>query len=195
MKIFCENTPLTDNDCFVIFSREKSCFDFPLHTHKELELNLVLNGAGASRVIGSHVGTIGDADLVFVNGEIPHAWFTDACRSRCIHEVTLQFSPDLIDDKLLNRNSLTALKQLFEEARRGVLFTEQTALEVAPALQRIYERGSAGGMQPLLDVLAVLNTLSLSSDRKALTEKEIAADLEKATGALRDKLGLTLRGA
>ena len=35
MKIFCENTPLTDNDCFVIFSREKSCFDFPLHTHKE----------------------------------------------------------------------------------------------------------------------------------------------------------------
>ena len=46
MKIFCENTPLTDNDCFVIFSREKSCFDFPLHTHKELELNLVLNGRG-----------------------------------------------------------------------------------------------------------------------------------------------------
>ncbi len=38
-------------------------------------------------------------------------------------------------------------------------------------------------------------SLSLSSDRKALTEKEIAADLEKATGALRDKLGLTLRGA
>ena len=174
MKIFCENTPLTDNDCFVIFSREKSCFDFPLHTHKELELNLVLNGAGASRVIGSHVGTIGDAELVFVNGEIPHAWFTDACRSRCIHEVTLQFSPDLIDDKLLNRNSLTALKQLFEEARRGVLFTEQTALEVAPALQRIYERGSVGGMQPLLDVLAVLNTLSLTSDRKLLSDLTFA---------------------
>ena len=174
MKIVCENTPLTDNDCFVIFSREKSCFDFPLHTHKELELNLVLNGAGASRVIGSHVGTIGDAELVFVNGEIPHAWFTDACRSRCIHEVTLQFSPDLIDDRLLNRNSLTALKQLFEEARRGVLFTEQTALEVAPALQRIYERGSAGGMQPLLDVLAVLNTLSLSSDRKLLSDLTFA---------------------
>lgn len=174
MKIFCENTPLTDNDCFVIFSREKSCFDFPLHTHKELELNLVLNGAGASRVIGSHVGTIGDAELVFVNGEIPHAWFTDACRSRCIHEVTLQFSPDLIDDKLLNRNSLTALRQLFEEARRGVLFTEQTAFEVAPALQRIYERGSAGGMQPLLDVLAVLNTLSLSSDRKLLSDLTFA---------------------
>ena len=148
MKIFCENTPLTDNDCFVIFSREKSCFDFPLHTHKELELNLVLNGAGASRVIGNHMGTIGDAELVFVNGETPHDWFTDGCRSQRIQEVTLQFAPDLIDDKLLNRNSLTALKRLFEESRRGVLFTEQTALEVAPALRRIYERGSAGGMQP-----------------------------------------------
>ena len=170
MKIFCENTPLTDNDCFVIFSREKSCFDFPLHTHKELELNLVLNGAGASRVIGNHMGTIGDAELVFVNGETPHAWFTDGCRSQRIQEVTLQFAPDLIDDKLLNRNSLTALKRLFEESRRGVLFTEQTALEVAPALRRIYERGSAGGMQPLLDVLAVFNTLSFASERKLLSD-------------------------
>ena len=69
---------------------------------------------------------------------------------------------------------MTALKQLFEEARRGVLFTEQTALEVAPVLQRIYERGSAGGMQPLLDVLAVLNTLSLSSDRKLLSDLTFA---------------------
>lgn len=45
MEILRESTPLTDNDCFMIFSRKKSCFDFPLHTHKEMELNLVINAA------------------------------------------------------------------------------------------------------------------------------------------------------
>lgn len=98
MEILRESTPLTDNDCFMIFSRKKSCFDFPLHTHKEMELNLVMNAAGASRVIGNHVGAIGDMELVLVSGDTPHAWFTDRCKSKEIHEITLQFSPDLIDD-------------------------------------------------------------------------------------------------
>ena len=41
-----EITPLTPNDCFTIFSRAKKEFDFPLHSHEEMELNLILNAAG-----------------------------------------------------------------------------------------------------------------------------------------------------
>lgn len=40
--IIREITPLTPNDCFMIFSRVKSEFDFPLHYHEEFELNLIL---------------------------------------------------------------------------------------------------------------------------------------------------------
>lgn len=170
MEILRESTPLTDNDCFMIFSRKKSCFDFPLHTHKEMELNLVMNAPGASRVIGNHVGTITDLELVLVSGDTPHAWFTDRCRSHDIHEITLQFSPDLIGEKFLNRNPMTALKQLFEEARRGVLFSAETARQVAPRIRELYEQGSAGGMKPVLDMLMILNTLSLSKERRLLSD-------------------------
>lgn len=170
MEILRESTPLTDNDCFMIFSRKKSSFDFPLHTHKEMELNLVMNAAGASRVIGNHVGSIGDMELVLVSGDTPHAWFTDRCQSKQIHEITLQFSPDLIDEKFLNRNPMTALKRLFEEARRGVLFSRETAELLAPRMRELYEQGSAGGMKPVLDMLMILNTLSLCEERRPLSD-------------------------
>ena len=151
MEILRESTPLTDNDCFMIFSRKKACFDFPLHTHQEMELNLVMNAAGASRVIGNHVGRIGDMELVLVSGDTPHAWFTDRCESEEIHEITLQFSPDLLDDKLLNRNPMAALKSLFAEARRGVLFSRETTERMAPRIKE-------------------LNDLSLSHDREVLSD-------------------------
>ncbi len=170
MEILRENTPLTDNDCFMIFSRKKSEFDFPLHTHKEMELGLVMNAAGASRVIGNHVGTIDDIDLVLVNGETPHAWFTDQCKSKEIYEITLQFSLDLFHEKFLNRNPMAALRQLFEDAKRGVLFSREVALQVKPLIIALYDQSSAGGMKPLLDMLSILNILSLTTDRQMLSD-------------------------
>lgn len=106
-----------------------------------MEINLVINAAGASRVIGNHVGTIGDMELVLVSGDTPHAWFTDRCKSEEIHEITLQFSPDLLDDKFLNRNPMGALKQLFDEARRGVLFPARRPSCSLPASVNCTNRG------------------------------------------------------
>ena len=59
--IMREITPLTSSDCFTIFTRVKSEFDFPLHCHEELELNFIMNAKGAKRVIGDHIGEIDDA--------------------------------------------------------------------------------------------------------------------------------------
>lgn len=121
-------------------------------------------------MIGNHVGAIGDMELVLVSGDTPHAWFTDRCKSKEIHEITLQFSPDLIDDKFLNRNPMSALKQLFEEARRGVLFSRETADRLAPHIRELYEQGPAGGMKPVLDMLMILNSLSLCHERRLLSD-------------------------
>ena len=45
-----EITPLTQSDCFTIFSRTKKEFDFPLHYHEEYELNLILYAEGNGRL-------------------------------------------------------------------------------------------------------------------------------------------------
>lgn len=109
-------------------------------------------------------------ELVLVSGDTPHAWFTDRCKSEEIHEITLQFSPDLLDDKFLNRNPMGALKQLFDEARRGVLFSRETTELLAPRIRELYEQGSSGGMKPVLDMLMILNSLSLCQERRLLSD-------------------------
>ena len=54
-KLLREITPLTQSDCFTLFSREKKEFDFPLHYHDEFELNFIQHAAGAKRIIGLKV--------------------------------------------------------------------------------------------------------------------------------------------
>ncbi len=79
--IIKEITPLTQSDCFTMFSRIKKEFDFPLHYHDEYELNLIINGQGARRIIGNHIETIDELELVLVGPNLPHAWFTHQCQS------------------------------------------------------------------------------------------------------------------
>ena len=60
--IMREITPLTQSDCFTLFSRAKKKFDFPLHYHEEYELNLIVNAKGAKRIVGDHIEAIDDLD-------------------------------------------------------------------------------------------------------------------------------------
>ena len=53
-----EITPLTQSDCFTLFSRVKSAFDFPLHYHEEFELNFIQHASRARRVVGDHMEEI-----------------------------------------------------------------------------------------------------------------------------------------
>ena len=58
--IFREVTPLSAEDCFVIRSRVKSEFNYPVHVHPEFELNYIENAPGAQRLIGDSLEEIGD---------------------------------------------------------------------------------------------------------------------------------------
>src|SRR5690348_5991706 len=72
LKCLREITPLTETDCFMLFARKKSKFDFPLHYHEEFELNFIRNAKGARRIVGDHTGDIDDLELVLVASNIPH---------------------------------------------------------------------------------------------------------------------------
>ena len=58
--LLTEITPLSEKDCFYIVERHKSEFLFPLHRHRDYELNFIENGRGVRRVVGDSVEEIGD---------------------------------------------------------------------------------------------------------------------------------------
>lgn len=162
-----EITPLNSCDCFTIFSRKKKEFDFPLHNHDELELNLILNATGAKRIVGDHIAEISDVELVFVGSTLPHGWFNQNCTSEDIQEVTVQFHKDLLDDKFLKRNQLSNIRTMFDNSKRGILFSRATTEKIAPRLLALAKQN---GFDSILELFSILHDLSTSRDCMLLSD-------------------------
>jgi AraC-like DNA-binding protein len=166
-KLLREITPLTQSDCFTIFSRVKSAFDFPLHYHEEFELNFIQNAKCARRVVGDHIEEIDDLELVLVGSNLQHAWFTHQCKSKEIREITIQFHKDLFDDKFLRRNQLSFIRILLEKSLRGILFSRETTQQLAP---RIIDLNQKHGFDSVLELMSILHDLSTSRNMRILSD-------------------------
>lgn len=166
-KILREVTPLTQNDCFSLFSRSKKDFDYPLHFHEEFELNFIQNAAGVKRIVGDHVEEIGNTELVLVGPNLQHGWFTHRCKDKIINEITIQFHRDLFDEKFLHRNQLNFIRTLLQRSSRGILFSEATAESIAPRLIQLQQKH---GFDSVLELMSILHDLSISRNLRTLSD-------------------------
>ncbi len=162
-----EITPLTQNDCFTIFSRVKKQFNFPLHYHEEFELNLIINANGAKRIVGDHIDEINDYELVLVGPNLTHAWFTHNCTTNDIKEVTIQWHKDLFDEKLLHRNQLSFIRKMFDLSSKGILFSKETIQNIYP---RILSLDKESGFDSVMALINILHDLSTSRNMRSLSE-------------------------
>src|ERR1700744_29437 len=170
--ILREVTPLTGNDCFAIYKREKARFDTPLHSHDHLEIKLIMNARGARRVVGNHIGLLDDIELIGIGPNLVHGWFDHQCTSEEVSEVTIQFQQDLLNDELLKRNQLGYMRMLFENLNRGILFPANLAQSLAP---RIVGLANNKGFASMLELLSILNELSLTNDFRLLSDAVTAS--------------------
>lgn len=132
-----------------------------------MELNLILDATGAQRIVGDHIGEIDDHELVFVGQNLAHGWFTHNCTSSNIKEVTIQFHKDLLDERFLKRNQLINIRNMFENAKRGLLFSKATVNAIAP---RIIGLSKKSGFDSMLELLSIIHDLSISRDIKLLSD-------------------------
>ncbi len=166
IQLLREITPLTSEDCFTIFSRTKTSFDFPIHYHEEFELNFIKNAKGAKRVIGDHMEEIGEYELVLIGPNLQHTWYTNKCTSQEITEVTIQFHKDLFDEKFLRRNQLSFIRTMLDNALRGLLFSFETSSLLAHRLLRLNKKD---GFESLSELMSILHELSISRNTRILS--------------------------
>ncbi|GAB3529752.1 AraC family transcriptional regulator [Pontibacter brevis] len=168
-----EITPLTQNDCFTVFSRNKKEFKFPLHYHEEFELNLISNAAGAKRVVGDSIEVIDDLELVLVGSNLPHGWFTHQCQSGNINEITIQFHRDLFDEKFLRRNQLSFIRTLLERSAKGISFSQETKEAFKPRLEQLAKKS---GFDSVLELISILHDLSISRNMRTLSNSTFTSE-------------------
>lgn len=167
MKIHREITPLKDSDCFLVFDRERNNFDFPLHFHPEFEINFIRNAKGARRVVGDHIGEIDEYELVMVGPNVHHGW--ENCindQRETLHEITIQFPRYLFDEQMLKKNIFKPIKDLFNQANHGILFSKETAKVLEGKLSLISKKS---GFDNFLDFQSLLYDLAISRNKKLLT--------------------------
>ncbi len=165
-QIHREISPLTSADCFTIFSRTTSEFDYPIHFHEEFELSFIKNAKGAKRIVGDHVETIGEYELVLLGPNLQHTWAQHRCTSNNITEVTIHFHKDLFDEKFLRRNQLSFIRTMLQNSLRGILFSYETASLLEFRITRLYRKD---GFDSLFELMSILNELAIARHTRTLS--------------------------
>lgn len=172
-KIITEITPLSEKDCFYLVDRYKERFTFPLHRHREFELNFLSNCKGARRLVGDSIETVGDFDLVLIGHGIEHGWEQHECNNTHIREITIQFSEDLFGENLLGKNQLSGIRNLLKESTNGIVFPLSTILKVYSRLERLTQPDS--GFNGLLEFLGLLNEIAELGGYRRLASSSFAS--------------------
>ena len=134
-----EITPLSQEDCFLVMQRPKRSFSYPLHVHPEFELNYLENAGGAIRIFGDSVEEMEELDLLLVAGGTKHAYSNHKCQNTDILEITIQFHASLFDS-LINKRHFKTIKDMFEKASCGLVFSREMILRIQPELKKLHCR-------------------------------------------------------
>lgn len=164
---------LTDKDCLYITERTDKEFTMPMHAHSNWELTLIQGGKGMTRVIGDHVETIPDLDLVLVTqDDLHHAWTRGNCINPAVREVSIQFAPDLIPPASLHKRQFRTIARMFERAKRGIIFSDATKVQVLNEVETMLATDDK--FKQLLRFMYILYVLSLDSASRILSSDSFA---------------------
>ncbi len=168
-EVFHEITPLSVEDCFIIFDRKKRNFNFPVHVHPEYELNFIENAQGSHRIVGDSIEEIGNLELCLIgNPELEHGWIDYNNKPENeIHEITIQFHPDLFLESLLNKRQFYSVNILFENAKNGVVFSQNAISKIQKRIKRL-STGSSD-FKAVIELISILYELSLDKEYRILS--------------------------
>jgi AraC-like DNA-binding protein len=158
-EVLTEITQLSDLDCFYIAERHKTEFTYPLHRHREFELNFIEHGAGVRRIVGDSIETVGEYDLALIGAEnLEHVWENGTCQSPDIREITIQFAPDFLGDKILEKNQFDSIRKMLKAAEHGLSFPLDSIMRVYHYLDTL--ASEQDHFQQFLKFMSILNELS-----------------------------------
>lgn len=139
--------------------------DSPFHFHHLCELVWVEKSYG-KRIVGDHVGSFENGDLVLMGPDLPHIWQNDEIfhRKKKDHRVkstVIYFPPDFLLNLTDEQNILNPTQELIKRSSRGVRFFGDTNRKVSAILADISEEE---GFRKIIQFLQAIEILSLSQE-------------------------------
>lgn len=171
-EIITEVTPLSECDFLYVVDRTKDNLSFPVHRHSEFEINFVENCAGARRIVGDSVETVGDFDLTIVGHGVEHGWEQNECKSNHIREITIQFPVDIFGNEMLRRTQMQPVKVLLENAAKGVSYPVGSIMKVYHHLEEMMSAKSS--FHQMMKLIEILHTMAIDPNGRLLSSTKHA---------------------
>ncbi|MGL5027129.1 MAG: AraC family transcriptional regulator [Shewanella oncorhynchi] len=182
MKPLCEKVIPDENSSWRYFRYEWDHMDLNWHYHPEYEICLTLNSYGM-RYVGDHIARYGDYDLVIIGPDMPHGWQSEANLSVSTDEISnvkdgtsnarvqevvyvAQIPAVWLHQIVNEQRELASLHSLLTHAKRGVLFSEETARK---AHSVFIEMETANPFRRYILLLELLALLQQDSQQELLS--------------------------
>lgn len=147
------------NEYLHVECRHKYDSNYPLHRHKELEINYLRHGEGLVRVVGDSNEVVEGDDLVLIGTNLEHHWAQPTeFIPRAMEETTIYFQRGILGEEMLSYQPLRNVKQMLEDAGRGIVFSPETTEMARPYLEQIENNGSE--LERLILLIRLLNLLA-----------------------------------
>lgn len=136
------------------------------HFHPEYELVLNIKSNG-TRIIGDSVELFDQYDMILVSGNIPHSWnyYKQDKELPEKHGIMVHFKQASLGDALLSQHEMHCVKELLDQAERGIAFSVEDAKKAEKYLVQMI---SNKGIDKMIDFFCVLRILCQSEKRAAL---------------------------
>jgi AraC-like DNA-binding protein len=122
--------------------------------------------------------------LVLIGSNLPHNGFTDRLTVNGT-ETIVQFRPDFLGDHFFKVPEMEGINNLFERAKRGILFGVKTKQKIGPKIEKLNKKE---GFKRILVLLEVLHALSKSEDYVILNSDGFSFETEPQDSVKIDKV-------
>ena len=163
LKPIVEKITSMDRSAFHFKRIRHPFFDAPFHYHPEIELTYVSSSFGR-RVVGDHIGSFEEGDLVMYGPNLPHVYVNDSwdSRSKCWARASvLQFGVDCLGQEFDQMEEMKGIADLIERSKRGIRFLEESARRGACMLE---ELSGLKGPRRIVLFIELLDYLSNSDE-------------------------------
>lgn len=147
------------------------------HFHPEYEIALNIKGNG-TRIIGDSVELFDTYDMVFVAGNIPHSWNyyanNDSLPEK--HGIMLHFKLESLGESLLSQHEFHELKDLLNEAERGIVFCPDDARKAENHLVKMIQ---SRGIDKMIEFLSLFKILINSEKRGYICSENYKLDFDE----------------
>lgn len=161
-RVHYEDVPTPSGASFAVREFRWPHFPFNWHYHPEVELTLIVQGAGR-RFVGDSVEDFREGDLCLLGANTPHCWASHPDAPRGVQSLVIQFLPAPWGDAFWKLPEMRAIGGLLERARTGLAIRGETRRAIGGMILQM-TREPSGSWRRLNLLLAALGRVAESGE-------------------------------